>query len=364
MSRKPGAIQLRRGLPFHTNRIIYTSYPTSKDLAELAKTDFESNGTNKISTFNLRQLQEEKPTESAASLVISACIADPSELFAINRELREKQPKGNTTYLSPIIRYSNKKERDRLISNLTFGELGSSTFSLFRAKEIKLPRCEKNHSWRSELGVLRRMHAWLERSGKEMPSQIDARILKLENSPAIGLSEDLFWESPNGKPLKIRPDFTFLDTNGGDRQISQADIFVVISAVLNELREGLPKKRKLVYRPFERSVISPDNFQRFNDGVIQASILRAARNYELCFANCPIDLSKSLFDLLENKLSKSNWVEAEAITEFMLAILLRRLTLYPQHEQQLCELISNLSSCPDYLKIMAEYHLLSLKKVL
>src|SRR5258708_10470662 len=183
------------------------------------------------------------------------------------------------------------------------------------------------------------MGAWADRNELDFPSAITDRIATLETEASRGLIDGLFWPSLQGKPLRIRSDFTMLNTFGGSRAISQADVFAVVSALLHCLRQGVAGKPRLTYRAYERTVVSPDNFQRFNDGVIQAAILRSSRGYDIAYGNCDRATSQQLFELLKWQLQKAPQGEGEALVEFLIALSCKRLTLHPQHEIDICELV-------------------------
>jgi len=344
-----------RGLPVHSVRIVHGSYPFSRELAEAAAAVFNSHSDREVEILDSRALRRSNATPSKATLVVAACLDDAHELMGISRDLRDVQPQGNITYIAPIFRGSSRIERDRIQSNLTFGELGATTFSLYRILDIELPRCATANSWAMELDFLRSARRWAERAGHEIPDEIGARIGILESAPATGLTNNLFWPSFSGRPLKVRSDFTLIKTEGGKRAISQADVFVVISVWLHRLREGVQGKPRLAYRAFERAVIAPDNFQRFNDGAIQAAILRAARAYELAYASCSIEVSNSLYELLNGTLDKVGQGEGEALPEFVLAIATRRLTLDPAVERNFLRSVEQHASAPKAITLIAKY---------
>ena len=64
------------------------------------------------------------------------------------------------------------------------------------------------------------------------------------------------------------------------RNSKQSEIYFIISSILNDLRnKGVFKQGEYV-----RNLIDPGNFVRFNDGIIQACFLRAAKSPELDYS--------------------------------------------------------------------------------
>lgn len=348
-----------RGAPVNLKRIIYATYPFSEELAESANgvvLEYEKGLVDSLlSSRELRSLSS-LPSPGSAALVVVSCIDDSHELMAINRDLRAHHPHGNTSYIAPIFRADSGRERIRIKSNLTFGENGANTFSLHSMVDIDLPEENKNHSWNSELKVLHEIVDWADLEGLGIPEEISNRIIFLEErAPTTGISDQLFWPDCKGIPLKVRSDFTLLSTEGGTRSLSQADIFAVVSAVIHNLRQGVPSKPKLAYKQYERSVLSPDNFERFNDGIIQSAILRAARGYELAYANCDEQVSERMKNFIISHIENVSNGEGEALLEFLLAIASGRLTLYQQHIKELAQAIQGQSSLAPHYQIFANY---------
>lgn len=75
-----------------------------------------------------------------------------------------------------------------------------------------------------------------------------------------------------------------------------------------------------------RNLLSPGNFSRFNDGIIQAALLRAGSPN--CFS---YDLdriaSQEMKEQLTSMLEKINTDDSDALPEFLLAIGLKKLKL-------------------------------------
>ncbi|MBI4809644.1 MAG: hypothetical protein HY799_11940 [Nitrosomonadales bacterium] len=344
-----------RGAPVTLNRIVHAEYPFSKELAESSRGILSAYRTVEPSLItNSRDMRASSVTADMSTLVVASCIDDSQELMGVNRDLRSLQPRGNTTYISPIFRAASNKERERIRANLTFGENGKATFSLHSIYVIDLPEETGRHSWLQEIDFLNELLDWIDSEGRVRPLEFVARLERLYDAPKAGMSEKLFWPSHAGKELEIRPDFTLLKVDG-KRKLSQADIYAVVSAVLHSLRKGVDGKPKLEYRTYARAVLSPDNFQRLNDGVIQASILRAARQYELSYASCDIGVSRRMKDLLADYANKSREGEGEALMEFLIALASSRLTLHAEHEIEVADAVLMNSGLPNCYHELARF---------
>lgn len=328
--------EILRGAPLNLRHVIYTEYPYSKELAEAALKHLKVVSEDlALDPVNGRELRRLAKKDEASALVISACIDDARELMGISLTLRNIQPRGNVAYVTPVFKSASDAERKRIKSNLTFGENKANTFSLFSLLDISLPASVEKDSWSRELDFLREFEGWLDKEELEHPQFLDARIELLLNASKDGMADQLYWPDKDGGELRVRSDFTLLNADGGCRPLSQSDIYVAISCFLWALRNGVPKKPKLAYGPYARAVLQPETFQRFNDGVIQAAILRAARGRELAYSNCEKEISFRMRNVILELMEPQG--NGESLPEFVLAIGLRQLTLHPEHEQCVLE---------------------------
>ena len=78
--------------------------------------------------------------------------------------------------------------------------------------------------------------------------------------------------------------------------------------------------------PFEVGVLLPGNFGRYNDGIIQAALLRAALPHELNYGPRP-DLSREMRRIIERAIARHRDNQGEAALEFLFAVASGRLTL-------------------------------------
>ena len=111
-------------------------------------------------------------------------------------------------------------------------------------------------------------------------------------------------------------------------QSTQSDVYWTIQAVMHDLRtlnrdEGLATI-------YHTTLISPVCFDRFNDGVIQACILRSALPVELDYS-FDSECSRQMTDLICSVLSGWKISQGEAALEFLLSLACFRLRLQEKH---------------------------------
>lgn len=354
--KKRWARELVRASTFNLKHVVYAAYPYSKELATKSLAHLVTKGYQGNKVVDSRGLLKVASSNDSSALVITACLDNPKELNGVCLTLRDRQPQGNIFYLTPIFKADSSGGRKRVRSNLTYGENKADTFSLISVINFNLPANPKQDSWSAELVFLNKFKEWLDRNESVRPHFFDDRIDKLRLAPSIGLVDDLFWPGRDGEKLTIRSDFTFIKTYAGERSLSQADIFVVVSTLLRALRSrvGSADKPALVYGPYKRAVISPDSFERFTDGVIQAAILRAVRGQELSYSNCAESVSAQMRDVITNLLNGPG-NSAQAIPEFLLAIALKKLSLHSEHEMEIFQAVVDNDGVNDESKRLAQY---------
>lgn len=158
-----------------------------------------------------------------------------------------------------------------------------------------------------------------------------------------GLANSIFYPNTSGDELKLRKSFAFFNFINYETDVSQADVYFTINNVFNNLRNSHDYEHCLRQTEFVRNIIDPHNFNRFNDGIIQASILRSASPTELSY-HMDYELSNEMKGILEKIIDQHKTPQGEGLIEFLYAISIEKLTLKREH---LFELSAKLDSITD-----------------
>ena len=336
------AIQRSQGMTISLRAVISSNYVGSQEIAHVIAQEVRAVlcNPNEIVVANSTGLGSMPPEKNRGALVAAACIDDGKELLAISRTLRKVHEGGAIRYLCPVMLMAPNHEAKRLISNLTFGSQGPGTFQLEPLFQYEVECYETEAPWTEELNALRKLVDWADSVDEEIPIEIEIRIRRLQQAQSEGMVTDLFWTDLNHQPLKLRSDFTLIDDSLRAPIASQADLYAVICIVLTSLRYSEKANRRLQNNSFERSVIAPNNFDRFSDGILQACILRAARPKELAFSTCEARMSDEMKNILLYALSEEAGSDkAEAIVEFLLALITGRMSLHHAHLSDVCKAV-------------------------
>lgn len=263
------------------------------------------------------------PVGGSPVVVVGGATGHGESLLAISRALRRYAPQSHRIFLSAATIPSSKRAFNLLQSNLR--QPNHRFLSMF---EVFVDRITAAESWIEERDYL------LDRQD-HLPPSLAARLSELLGA-ASGLKDNLFLKSANGD-LRLRDNFAFWPVGTNCRMASQADCFVSIAALLENLRTGSDVKpeHRLVNDPQTHTVLSGETFARYNDGAIQAAILRAALPIELDYRDSREE-SRLVRDLIRQMTTLWNRQQGEALSEFLLAIVLNRLSLADPDLNALC----------------------------
>jgi len=308
-----------------------------------------------------------KGTEGSV-IVIGSCISNGKNLLYISRALR-KFDELKIVYFIGISRTKNSKYLSRLKSNLKQGKYGGETNSFLEVQTIYCDNSSKNTTWLQEINFLTKFMDYL-RKKEHLPvktlSFLEKRkktLMASQGDSKRGLANELFyprWEKKVYKQLELRKNFAFFKFDGYDGHVSQGDVYFTISNILNTLRNRDPEIGKdgnpissLQQSAFVRNLLDPGNFDRFNDGIIQASLLRGACAEELAYQIEP-DLSLEMFGTFETLIKYHLQDQGEALIEFLYALASQKMSLLPNHLQDIIQLVK--TQCDEELMVLiAEY---------
>ncbi len=334
----------KRTVPAATSHIIYIN----RDSEEFAKFAQEHARTAKLVARDSLHLCAGTPDPV---VVIAAVIESGRVLQDISRELRSECPDAPIVYLVGLTKTLSESRHSKLKSTLTLSDkycpqVYESILQIF------LPASGNNNAWNQELNLLRSTQFTdLLIDGAE--AIIGERRERLEQVSKPLLDELFLSNSHGSAPLKIQPGFAFWNKHFLEGR-SQADVYFTVASVFQKLRTPADKQSEPIIKKnaFQQTLLHPNNFGRFNDGVIQASMLRCALPAELNFASSE-DLSSEMARIIRRIVENWNKPRGEAACEFLLAIALGRIRL---HKNSLNDVIGSvLVNAPPLLRTLMLY---------
>lgn len=269
-------------------------------------------------------------------VVVQTIIGSGRQIIDVSRDLR-RWPSSPIVYIVGFAATESMAKLKALRSNLE-KTWNVANHRLVIINQLVLPQKGESNAWEAEAKLIDR---GIEIGAIETPTII-ARRDKLA-SLADGFSKDIFLPNAADKALKLSAGFVFWPVGIPERPgISQADVFITISSVLQTLRSGEGNKPSSTLRSawFYSTILSPENFGRFNDGVIQASLLRAARPSEIDYRDNP-EQSREAKRLIARIIQNPDKAKGDAAREFALALATKRLRLQHEHQDELLTVRTN-----------------------
>jgi hypothetical protein len=324
-------------IPAMLTRIVYIDGPASKAMAEL----FAQKIQEKLPLVTLHNFSDlkDRPDDykqlHGATLVVAAAVASGRSLLSVSQTLRTIQPNGAIIYIIGIVRSPSEEAAKELMMNLIHGEQSRRYgYQLLDSAYLPLVGNLEETCWEEEKELIAELQATCE--DVETCNLLDRRMESLRNASSKltrGMLNDVFWDTRDGTPLKLRPNFAFFNFPQPETT-SQADVFFTMAAILHDLRSRRDPDDSLYQHEHVHRVLSPRCFDRFNDGVIQSCLLRAALPPELDYSTNE-QLSIAMTQVLDVLLSSDKTDTGEASREFLLALALKRLQVRSNDLQSL-----------------------------
>lgn len=350
-----------QNIPSSLSRIVYLDDEASKTLAELVKCHFEITNPGRKdqlifqSASDVRKPQGIEDTTEGATVVVCGCMCTGRKLMSVSQSLRNIETGGAITYLIGVSRTPDQASFEEIRSNLTFGKVRSD-YGFYCVESIQ---CRDNPfhldtSWDEEEKLLKKLRDFT--SDKDSHAWIDARSKVLGSvGSSRGLYNNVFWNASqsDGKsqPLVLRRGMAFLKFEYAEGAISQAEVYFAVSAILHRLRD--PKIRNessrsssLIQFEHHRVLLAPECFYRFNDGVIQGALLRAADRAELDYKISP-KFSERMREVVSQIFENWDNSRGEACGEFLFALATEKLQLVKEDALQLHEILEKQELSPE-----------------
>jgi hypothetical protein len=281
---------------------------------------------------------EEDLKGHSSVMVVASAITSGRKLLATARKLRGIDPSATITYLVGFSKLPTIDAFEQLRKDLCLGG-----HELITLKTCCLPRLSEKAltPWdteREKLSVFGDVEDPLSDETGKLPLLLKNRLVELND---FSSQDELFLKSPTGENLSLRGTFAFwgglgLNTNAS----SQADVYWTIQSIVHDLRVENDKGLATTY---QSTLLSPVCFDRFNDGVIQACLLRSAKPTELNYA---VDegFSRQITDIIISVVKNSDNPQGEGCLEFLLAIWSGRLKVQDKHLEEILVLKDDVAS--------------------
>jgi hypothetical protein len=321
---------LQQKVAISLQAVVYQNDEASKSLAKYCVSQLNkiSGVSRNISLMSEFELNANSVTQAGALLIVAAVVGRGSRLLSISRDLRSLHI-GARTYIIGAQIAEAEEQIKSLSRNLEYSATKAQILierfaSVATGKGIQLSYA-REHDFYQRIGAnepKHSLHPWWKHA-----------LGTIEGSNEFSLF-------PTGKkldqPLRLRPDFAYWNFPYKEHAIHTPAVMMTISAILQNAREAefLTPENRLATDAFQQVVLDPENFARYNDGVIQAALLKAALPGELDYTS---DNEASLYvlELVTKIVLQYDKPQGEAALEFALALRTGKLKITTAHREQL-----------------------------
>ena len=160
-----------------------------------------------------------------------------------------------------------------------------------------------------------------------------------------------FLPTSSDKALGLSDGFLFFGDafDGRLHQVPESTTYLTVASALQAARDLNVPANQLKPTGYESVVLSPENFLRYNDNLLQACVLRAALPSELDYSSSP-HLSRLMKEFLLKVFSRHAHPYGAAALEFAAAVACGRLKLIADDRKELQKAaVGLLSSRPSAL---------------
>lgn len=336
--------KLNRFFSRHVQTVIHLSDAGSLALGALIKTRLKD--ADSIRWLSLDSMQATDVPDNHSVVVIAGAITSGRKLLDASRRLRVLQRDCSITYIVGFSKLPAELDLKQLERDL---EMGGHKLIILRSCPMPRITSSMRTSWDIEILEYEKRDVDNPFRKGPLPPLLDQRyeLMKLRELD----SGNIFLPTIGGVPLKLRKTFAFWSSIGLDTDnASQADVYWTIQTILHDLRSTADGGLGNAYHT---TVLSPTSFDRYNDGVIQAALLRSATPLEL---NYSIDesYSQKMTDVISAVLNNLGSDQGEAGLEFLFALWVGKLRICKKHADEIFEKFPHMESVSADAKFMLD----------
>lgn len=318
-------------VPASVKLIIHQSDKDSMRLSVKLQSEIESRYGRKVPVVSAIEIGGDGgaiPNDEAI-VIVASVVGRSTGLLSISRDLRDVHVGARLYLIGACVVESDKTYRtleSNLVASAVDQAIDLESFAVLRV----------GNGVSEKVGM--EIHALSRISEEYMPPQIGLRLAALNG-------HDVAWDKLPFLPqdeacvchASIRKDFQFWMKGYLPSVHCTPLVFATMSCVLQAAREYTKSDdHRLASDAFQQVLIDPRNFARFNDGVVQAAILRASNPHELDYT-CSLDASFEMKQILQKVFASRDKPQGEMSLEFALALAVGWLRLASVHSDELKE---------------------------
>ena len=315
-------------VPVAVDHVVHANDDGSKALAKLAAEKLQclKGSAMRPAVTAYADVQAQTLSSAGGVLVIHALAGDGGLLREISRDLREFLKPGVPRHFLAGLGLPQSEEtwlrlQQFLVKNTSSRDYGFSAWLVLPIGSDGTTTAWQAYSQLATDAQVREISV-----AGVAPDVVEQSVEQAVRS--VQGSFNGFLPSSRGTTLGLSEGFVFFG-NAFDGRLSQVPVsttYATVAAVLQTARDLSNPTNQLKPSGYESVVLSPENFLRFNDNLLQACILRAAHPSELDYSSSP-HLSRLMKEFLLKLFSRHAHTYGAAALEFAAALASGRLRL-------------------------------------
>lgn len=268
------------------------------------------------------------PVTTTGVLVCSPVLGNGHVMRSVARDLREVVPEASRHFIAGIGLPQTFEAWTRLSQFLT--QSGNPSRPYLFSSWLVIPAGAapgRGAGWERASRLAQRLDQLPVPAGLPWPTEDLLGSVELV-ADALDQAAQGFLPASNTQPMALTRGFVYWDPPEDVLKNCHhaAASYLAMSSALQSARDQPNPKLRFATSVHEVVVLDPENFLRYNDGVLQASILRAALPHEVDYSGAP-ELSELMREFLEKIFINHERSYGEAACEFALALATGHLRL-------------------------------------
>jgi hypothetical protein len=332
--------ELSWSLPAAINTIIYNNDGASEDLAIKTKAFMiksSDDSDREVLIIDWKDLSKEKLKNCSGVIIVTAFAGDGGTLRQISRDLREYESESIPRHFLTGVGIPQSMESWVRLEQFLVRNATSRFYNFSVWKVLPLGPDNVRNSWLDLNDLAAKVDNFTTSPHSSFNAEQASECYDALTT-VISNSHNSLLPSTSGNELKITDGFVFFGSvfDANIESVTQSDTLLTIASVLQTAREHKDPNNCLRPTNYQSVIISPENFLRFNDDILQACILRASLPSELDYSSDQ-HLSELMSEFLYKVFTRHEHPYGYAALEFAGALAVGKLKLKKDHCNELIE---------------------------
>jgi hypothetical protein len=286
-------------------------------------------------------------SDQFAAVILLPVLGSGDKYISVNRDLRLAGHDGFRIFVSFFHLYKGELGLSNFKKSLLYGP-ALTKYKFFTKYSLNVPARFDKSCWDKE-------KEFLDNNPELLENEMLAARHQLLSTVSEGLGGQIGLNSRTpGRPLSFTRHFAFWNFKYDPENISAESVYFTIASILQSARDDFTDdpENSLEASPNQQALLSPDNFVRFNDPLLQSCLWRAAKGSELDYSSDE-KLADDFVSIME-RLSRAIHMErGEGFADLLLGVVIGKIVLSDKALDKLKALLTELLEANNNSTILA-----------